>query len=72
VKLAEAHHILVNKAERASQITLAKPDGSPMAQRVARLQFRFVSPPARQYGFIGIETPVRYRELEALGAPTSP
>jgi lysophospholipase L1-like esterase len=72
VKLADAHHILVNKAERASQITLAKSDGSPMARRVAKLQFRFVQPPTRQYGFIGIETPTRYRELEAFGAPTPP
>ena len=72
VKLADVHHIMVNTAERASQITLSRPDGAPMATRVAKLQFRFVPPPARQFGFIGIETPVRYRELEAFGAPSSP
>jgi len=71
VKLADAHHILVNRAERASQITLARPDGSPVAQRVAKLQFRFVQPPARQSGFIGIEAPARYRELEAFGVPSA-
>jgi len=71
VQLADAHHILVNTSERASQVTLTRPDGGPMAQRVAKLQFRFVQPPARQFGFIGIETPTRYRELEAFGAPSA-
>jgi len=70
VQLAETHHILVNTAERASQITLTRPDGGPLARRVAKLQFRFTEPPSRQFGFFGIESPARYRELEAFGAPS--
>ncbi|MEK8033087.1 SGNH/GDSL hydrolase family protein [Ideonella sp. DXS29W] len=69
-QLADAHHILVNVAERASQITLTREDGAPMARGVAQVQFRFKQPPARQFGFIGIESPTPYRELEVFGAPT--
>jgi lysophospholipase L1-like esterase len=70
-QLAGTHHILVNTAERASQITLTRPDGSPLARRVAKLQFRFTEPPLRQFGFIGIVSATRYRELEAFGAPSA-
>lgn len=70
VQLADVHHILVNTAERASQITLSRPGGGPLARRVAKLQFRFTEPPSRQFGFIGIASPTRYRELEAFGAPS--
>lgn len=71
VQLADVHHVLVNTAERASQITLGRADGSPLARRVAKLQFRFTEPPSRQFGFFGIASPTRYRELEAFGAPSA-
>lgn len=70
VPLGDFHHILVNVTERASQITLTREGVAPLASRVARLQFRFTQPPARQFGFIGIESPTPYRELEVFGAPT--
>jgi lysophospholipase L1-like esterase len=67
VQVADVHHIMVNTAERASQINLARADGTPIARRVAKLQFRFVPPPARQFGVYGIDNPTPYRELEAFG-----
>jgi hypothetical protein len=69
-QLGDFHHILVNKAERASQISLTREGGAPLARGVAKIQFRFKQPPARQFGFIGIESPTPYRELEVFGAPT--
>jgi lysophospholipase L1-like esterase len=69
-QLGDFHHILVNKAERASQITLERAGGAPLASGVAKIQFRFKQPPARQFGFIGIDNPTPYRELEVFGAPT--
>jgi hypothetical protein len=38
---------------------------------VARLQFRFKQPPTRQFGFITIDSPAHYREIEVLGGPTT-
>ena len=70
MRLGDFHHIMVNRQERASQIQIARGDGQPMATRVKKIQFRFTQPPLRQYGFFGIATPVRYRELEVIGVPT--
>jgi hypothetical protein len=72
VQLGAFHHILVNRAERASQVELTRPDGTPLATHVARIQVRFTQPPQRQFGFYGIESPTTYRELEVLGAPSAP
>jgi len=47
-----------------------KTDGTPLATRVAKIQFRFTQPPLRQFGFYGIDTPTPYREIEVLGSPT--
>lgn len=69
-QLGDFHHILVNVAERASQINLTRADDAPLARGVAKLQFRFKQPPSRQFGFIGIESPTPYRELEVFGAAT--
>lgn len=69
-QLGDFHHILVNVAERASQINLTRAGDAPLARGVARLQFRFKQPPSRQFGFIGIESPTPYRELEVFGAAT--
>lgn len=68
VQLGDFRHILVNKAARASQVTLTRADGTAIASRVAKIQFRFKQPPTRQFGFIGIDSPVHYREIEVLGA----
>lgn len=69
--LGDFRHIIVNTAERASQIALTRADGSPIATRLFRLQFRFKQPPTRQFGFIGIDSPVHYREIEVLGEPST-
>lgn len=69
-QLGDFHHILVNVAERASQINLTRANGDPLARGVAKLQFRFKQPPSRQFGFIGIDSPTPYRELEVFGAAT--
>lgn len=69
-QLGDFHHILVNVAERASQISLTRAGDAPLARGVAKLQFRFKQPPPRQFGFIGIESPTPYRELEVFGVPT--
>lgn len=69
-RLGDFHHIMVNRDERASQISIRRADGQPLARRVKQLQFRFVEPPLRQWGFYGVENPTRYRELEALGQPS--
>ena len=68
--LGDFHHILVNREERASRIVIRRPDGQPLARGVGQLQFRFVPPPRRQMGFIGIGNPTHYREIEALGEPS--
>lgn len=65
--LGDFRHIIVNTAQRASQIALTRPGGAPIATRLFRLQFRFKPPPTRQFGFIGIDSPVHYREIEVLG-----
>jgi lysophospholipase L1-like esterase len=70
VQLGAFHHIMVNTAERASQVVIARADGTPLATGVAKIQFRFTQPPLRQYGFFGIDTPTPYREIEVLGEPT--
>lgn len=70
-RLGDFHHIMVNRAERASQIQITRPDGLPLARRVARVAFNFTPPPGRQTGVFGIATPVRYRELEVLGVPSA-
>ena len=70
MQLGAFHHIMVNTAERASQVAITRPDGSPLATRVAKIQFRFTQPPLRQYGFYGIDTPTPYREIEVQGGPT--
>ena len=72
VRLGAFHHIMVNRAEQASQVELSHADGSPLATHVAKIQFRFTQPPRRQFGFFGIDTPTPYRELEVLGAPSTP
>lgn len=69
--IGDFRHILVNTAQRASQVTLTRPEGAPIARRVARLQFRFKQPPTRQFGFITIDSPAHYREVEVLGGPTA-
>ena len=69
-RLGDVHHIHVSRAEKASRVVIRRPDGLPLVQGAARLVFRFVPPPTRQMGFIGIGNPTRYRELEALGAPS--
>jgi hypothetical protein len=71
VQLGAFHHIMVNRAERASQVDLLHADGSPLATGVAKIQFRFTQPPRRQFGFYGIETKTPYREIEVLGAPSA-
>jgi lysophospholipase L1-like esterase len=68
--IGDFRHILVNTTERASQVKLARADGTPIARRVAKVQFRFKQPPTRQYGFITIDSPAHYREVEVLGKPT--
>ena len=70
VRLGAFHHIMVNRAERASQVDITSLDGGPLATRVAKIQFRFTQPPRRQFGFYGIDTKTPYRELEVLGGPT--
>ncbi|MBI5271652.1 MAG: hypothetical protein HY856_18465 [Burkholderiales bacterium] len=70
-RLAGAHHIVVDAAEQGSVLTMTRPDGQPLASGVARVQFRFVEPPARQYGFIGIDAPAPYREIEVFGSPST-
>jgi len=71
VQLGAFHHILVNRDERASQVDVTPRGAAPLATRVAKLQFRFIAPPRRQFGFIGIETKTPYRELEVLGGPSA-
>lgn len=71
VQLGDFRHILVNKAARASQVTLTRADGTAIARHVAKIQFRFKQPPTRQFGFIGIDSPVHYREIEVLGEPSA-
>jgi hypothetical protein len=70
-QLGAFHHILVNRAERASQVDLTRADGSPLMSHVARIQFRFKEPPRRQFGFYGIDGPTTYREIEVLGGPSA-
>ncbi len=70
-RLGDFHHIMVNRDERASQILISRLDGQPLARQVKKIQFRFIEPPLRQYGFFGIGSPVRYREIEALGVPSA-
>ena len=70
VRVGDFHHIMVNSTETGSQVQLSRQDGQPLATRVKKLQFRFIEPPQRQAGFIGIGSPTRYRELEVLGVPT--
>lgn len=70
VQLGAFHHIMVNRAERASQVDITPLGDQPLATRVAKIQFRFTQPPKRQFGFYGIDTKAPYRELEVLGAPT--
>jgi lysophospholipase L1-like esterase len=66
-RLGDFHHIMVNRDERASQMLISRLDAQPMMQRVKAIRFRFVEPPLRQFGFFGIQSPVRYREIEVLG-----
>jgi lysophospholipase L1-like esterase len=66
-RLGDFHHIMVNREERASQMLISRLDAQPMMQRVKAIRFRFVEPPLRQFGFFGIQSPVRYREIEVLG-----
>lgn len=70
VRLGDFHHIMVNRTERSSRIVINRADDEPLARRVKAIEFRFVEPPLRQVGFIGIGNPTRYRELEAFGAPS--
>ncbi|WP_374675083.1 SGNH/GDSL hydrolase family protein [Ideonella sp.] len=70
-RLAGAHHVVVDAAETGSVLTMRRPDGQPLATGVARVQFRFAEPPARQYGFIGIDAPAPYREIEVFGEPSA-
>lgn len=69
-RLGDFHHIMVNREERGSQIQVNRNDGTPLASRVKKIQFRFIEPPLRQVGFFGVTNPTRYRELEVLGVPT--
>jgi lysophospholipase L1-like esterase len=68
--LGDFHHMMVNREERASQMLISRLDAQPMMRRVKAIKFRFVEPPQRQFGFFGIESPVRYREIEVIGAAT--
>ncbi|MFO1338217.1 MAG: GDSL-type esterase/lipase family protein [Burkholderiaceae bacterium] len=70
VQLGDFHHIMVNTAERASQIALTRAGAGLLASGVAKIQFRFTQPPTRQSGVYGIETPTPYRELEVIGTAT--
>ena len=66
------HHLMVNRAERASQVVLtAKDAGVPMWTHVTGVQFRFIAPPKRMFGVYGIETQTPYRELEVFGAAST-
>lgn len=66
-QLGAFHHIMVNRSQVGSQLVLTRPGGQPLLRRVAAIEFRFVPPPRRQFGFIGIATPAPYREIEVLG-----
>lgn len=71
-RLGVFHHIMVNRRQTGSQLLLHRADGQPLMRRVAAVEFRFVPPPPRQFGFIGIASPTPYRELEVFGQPASP
>jgi lysophospholipase L1-like esterase len=71
VQVGDFHHIMVNTAQQASQIALTRAGGAPIVQRAAKIQLRFKQPATRQYGFIGVDSPAHYREIEVLGAPTA-
>lgn len=68
--LGAFHHIMVNRRQTGSQLLLRRADGQPLMRGVAAIQFRFVAPPRRQFGFIGIASPTPYRELEVFGQPS--
>ena len=68
----DCHHLFVSREQGSSRVQIDRPDGRPLATRVARLAFHFVEPPPRQIGFIGVGNPTRYREIEALGQPSLP
>ena len=71
-KVGTFQHLMVDRQQRASQVELvAKVAGQPMLRNVSAIQFRFVEPQRRQFGFYGIATGAVYREIEVLGAPSA-
>jgi len=69
-RLGDFHHIVVNELSLASALVIDR-EGEPLMIRVKAVMFKFIEPPRRQGGFIGIELRTRYYELELEGMPSS-